>query len=234
MKWIERQERVEYEAFSAIDELCEEFNLKISFYPKVYWVGRTLKFEDFGFPTCLEEEFDERINTKQSCYFYKEKVILINKYRWHDIFEESSHFLHISVSQLDLEKKTLREGLWMNVMVEMLGFFGARVLGSKAVNDYFKYPDLMKFYSKEKDYFNLRLNEVINFGLSDSNQFYNCFIYQQGYYLGDILFHNLIKGKISNKEISTLFRDKLDGKNYSRNKVLELRERFWKLPLVNC
>lgn len=231
MKWLERQERVEREVYNAIDDLADEIGLKVLFYPEVYWLGRTIKFEDIGFPNRLEDEFVQRASSKQSSCYPKQNTIIINKYRWHDIFEESSHFVHLSNSQLDLEKKTFREGLWTNVVVEMLGFLGARILGSGVRNGYFKLPDLMRYYSSEKDFFNLKQDGIDGIDLSDHNNFYLYFIYQQGYCLGDVLFTNAVSGNVKNREIRGLFKDNLEGKNKSRDKVLELRERFWKMPV---
>ena len=44
---------VEESTFQIIDELADELNLEVPFYPEVYWLGRNLKFKTLGLP---EEE----------------------------------------------------------------------------------------------------------------------------------------------------------------------------------
>ena len=224
MRWDERQAKVKELSYQSIDELSDEFNLDLPFYPEVYWIGRSLDFDYLGLPSKLRDEFDDRFSLRLSSYFRDQSVILINKYGRHDIFEESTHFLHLINSGIEMDD-SLRNGLWKNVFIEMLGFFGARFLGSSAINGYGT-SDLMKYYSPESDSFDFSSDNIYG---DDFNyeSFFSDFIYQQGYHLGEVLFFKFINGKISRREISNMFGDNLRGSSNAREKVLELRSKFW-------
>lgn len=111
----------------------------------------------------------------------------------------------------------------------MLGFFGARFLGSSAINGY-NSKDLMIFYSPELDRFDFTPRHFCQDNFSQES-FLSDFVYQQGYGLGDILFFNFINGGISRREVSKMFDDDLRGSSNAREKILGLRSRFW--PIVH-
>ncbi len=237
MRWIEKQDRVEQEVYSAIDELSEEFGLDVSYYPEVYWIGKTLDFKDVGLPKESEDEFDERFFLKISFCDHEHNSIIINRYRWHDIFEESSHFIHLDNSgvNLNLSSKGI---LWKNIYVEMIGFFGARVLGSNARNGYLDYEDLMPFYSSEKERFYFNGNRIIqSYGFDkegfNKERLNDFFVYQQGYGLGEALFHNYIFNNIKRREIRSILTNDLSKKDSAKDNILELRERFWPIKTLS-
>lgn len=224
MKWIERQKRIEQEVYSSIDSLCDEFNLELGYYPEVYWVGRSVNFEFLGLPDHLEEEFNNKKKNKISSYFVDQNAIFINQYRWHDIFEESSHFFHISLSSIDFNDEG--EYFWKRIITEMIGFLGGRILGSDAINMYIKYPDMALYCNlrdkkKYKPFFQGKEN------IEELDEFV---IYQQGYGLADVLFYNMEKGKIKKREIKDILLDDFDERGSAKEKFFELRERFWPLP----
>ena len=40
MNWIEKQEKLQWKVENCMDELADEFDLEIQFYPAVYYVGK--------------------------------------------------------------------------------------------------------------------------------------------------------------------------------------------------
>ena len=228
MRWNERQAKVESLSYQSIDELSDEFGLSLPFYPEVYWIGRTIDFDDLGLSSRLRDEFNDRKTLGLSSYFKDQRVILINKYRRHDIFEESTHFLHLVNSKLGLQGP-LKDVLWRDIFVEMLGFFGARFLGSKAINGY-QGDYLMSFYNPESDNFSFDNGLTLD---DNPDSFFYDLIYQQGYALGDILFFNFINGKLTRREIAKMFNDDFNNGEDARQKILKLRERFWPIRVLS-
>ena len=48
MRYSERQRKVENSVYEAVDEIADELDLEIPFYPEVYWIGRSMDFDSLG------------------------------------------------------------------------------------------------------------------------------------------------------------------------------------------
>ena len=48
MRYEQKQKKIEQKTYDFIDEIANEFDLKVPFYPEIYWVGQKLKFEKLG------------------------------------------------------------------------------------------------------------------------------------------------------------------------------------------
>ncbi|MBI2628664.1 hypothetical protein HYW74_01110 [Candidatus Pacearchaeota archaeon] len=224
MRWCERQHEIESKVHESVDEISDEIGLDVPSYPEVFWTGKTIYFEDTGLPDYLWEEFENRKKSKASYFIPKFKVIILNDYRTHEIAEESAHFFHFSVSGIDNKRPNItKNSICLEILIEMLGFFGAKIAGSEVTSGYTKWPDLSRLDKKNQNEF--RKNLERRYGRDFD--FEELFIHQQGYGLGERLYYDYIHGKISIVEIRKLFLSRFDGKNEASNKFAELKERLW-------
>jgi hypothetical protein len=216
MRWAETQSRVEEAVDDAIDEIADEFDLEVPYYPEVHWVGRTLEFEDLFFPERYRDEFEDHVFYGDSCYYYEQNVIVIGKKDNHHFSEEASHFLHFVNSGMAFHEGNYEMIFSLDVLIEMLGFFGSKLICPERKNKFTKKKDLMSFFSKEK-----RNEKIVN---NPNSSFYT---YQQGYGLGDRLFYSYITGETSKGEIRDLFLSDFKEKDYAPMKFLHLRQKLW-------
>lgn len=222
MRWLKRQEKIEAEVYEAIDELADELGLKIPYYPTVFWVGRTLKFEDTGLPKRKKKIFNSRILKGESC-LVAPRFIFIVKNDLEAIREEASHFVHFVVSQIKINRRALPEIICVRAISEMLGICGAKILGSKRKNNFEIVPDLSRL--DEDDW--QTICEALPDYFQTDYDFYEFYAYQQGYGLGERLFYQYIQSHISRKFIRHLFLDPLRGKKSASKKFRWLKKRFW-------
>jgi hypothetical protein len=138
MRHEERQKAVERKVHEAIDELSEEFDLEVSHYPEVYWIGRKLKFEDLGLPEKSRKDFNyARKRGNGSACLHSPRIIFIGTDHPHDIGEESMHFLHdCSAKTPPGFKYWLMDEEARGVISEALGIFGAKVLDPSIRNTF--------------------------------------------------------------------------------------------------
>ena len=74
-KILER--KIEQETYNIIDELSEELNLPVPFYPEVYYINRKSKFETLGLPKRGWEDFELVKKYKNSLCSNRPPIILI-------------------------------------------------------------------------------------------------------------------------------------------------------------
>ncbi|MFA5020859.1 MAG: hypothetical protein WC517_02240 [Patescibacteria group bacterium] len=225
MRWQERQDRVEAAVYEAIDELADVLNLEVPFYPEVFWIGRTLKFEDTGLPAFRRDFFEIR-RTRRESYFYPRNTIIINSASdQNTINEEASHFLHFAVSGLRFGSRSLGETVCLRVITEMLASFGARLLGSgrHADNRWEIIPDLSRL--PESDW--QKIIDACSDWIRSYTDFCELYIYQQGYGLGNRLYCEYLAGQVSLGFIRNLFLDDLTGADSSTKKFLKLKKKLW-------
>lgn len=216
MRFEERQEKIQQQCYDAIDELADEFNLDVPYYPEVFWVGRTINFEDLGLSGHYEEEFNFR-KGKRSYFLYKPKIIILNKPKNVDITEESSHFLHMVNSKYRFKGRTREDELYLRILCETIGFFGSKFL----------YPGRKKSYHDLHDLSLVPIEELEDVFQGYEDYFTEIYIYQQASGLGESLYINYMIGNIPKKQIKNLFSNPFKRKNATINKFYELRQKFW-------
>jgi hypothetical protein len=208
MRWSERQRIVEEAVDDVIDELACEFNLEIPYYPEVWWCGKPLKFDDTRLLERYREDFEWARKNKSSLYLYRPGVVLVNQYLRHHIAEEATHFLHFVNARPTFYDKTPQERFFLNIFVEMLGFFGSKVVNSDreafpAEIDLMDYPlgERQRIFNEDPEYW----------------------IHQQGYELGDRLYYSYISGEIMPETIQGYFSYDFKKKNSSAYVYFGLR-----------
>ena len=222
MRWQEKQAKIEADVYEAINELEDEIGVVAPYYPTVFWVGKTIEFEDTGLAERKQARFFKKVLARESCLMWP-RIILIFKNDPEAIKEEAAHFIHLSVSGLKLSGHSIQETICARAIAEMLGIFGAKMLGSHRKNNFEIVPDLSRLNADDwqvicdalPDYFQTN---------SDFYEFYAC---QQGYGLGERIFYQYVLGNISQKFIKGLFLDPLIGPKAASQKFIRLKKRFW-------
>jgi len=223
MRWIERQKKIEERTYEAIEEIAEELNVEVPFYPEVWWKGRNLSLDDLG----LSKEIQAGIESYtglESYYLYKPQIILISKDLDFHIAEESAHFLHLISSGI---KKPEREGadiFYLEALIETFGFFGSKIICPERENHYLRTKDILSFSPRD-------MEEIFD-SWGNRIQATEFLIHQQGYCLGERLYYSYINGDVSKKYLRKLFLSDFAEEGEATKTFLRLRNRFWKFDVV--
>ncbi|MFA5125022.1 MAG: hypothetical protein WC473_04360 [Patescibacteria group bacterium] len=228
MRWQKKQAQVEGLVYDALAELSECLSIELSCYPEVWWIGKTVKFNDLGLPKSLKDEFEIRLAGGLSYYLVKQQIIIIgSKSTRHSILEESSHafnFLSSGVSyKVANKRRNVKDYMALGMLVELMGMLGARLLGSDWENPYEDFPDLMLFDDKSRD----NIRRVLLEALGENIDFEEFFIHQQDYGLADRIYAKYLSGEVGLAWIRKLFLDDFSGPDGAINAYTRLRNRFW-------
>jgi len=223
-----RQETIEVAIFDAIDEIAEEFNLNIPFYPDVHCLDKSTGFDDFYLPDYFKKDFNNIVRSLDACFIQESCSIVLglNPLK-SDYGEEATHFVHHTNSGIKRKRRDNSELEFINCLSEMLGYFGSLVLGEERINHYSQWPDP---YSQKKEFHEflkeLRKKYPNPIFLMDH------MIHQQGYGLGERLFYSYQNSDISKKDIMDLFKNDFSEKNEARRKFVEMREKLgWQINI---
>ncbi len=234
MRSVEKQRNLEEDIFLAVDELAEEFNLKITHYPHVYYLSRKASFSHLGLANSYREDFNM---VRDGCWgaIFLEKpscILLSSKKKDSFILEEVSHFVHFMSSGDKVYARSRKDIVFACYIKEMLGFFGSLVLGAERQNPFSSWPDfygdpkVFADFVKEKNAFAYSQDKVILWG--------DNIIHHQGYSLGERLFFEYASGKITRKEIRSIFINPLSRKNDAGKLFFDLRSRLgWPIKIEN-
>jgi hypothetical protein len=219
MLWEERQKKVEKVAYKSLETIANELDVPIPFYPKVYWIGRKLKFEELNLPYKYKKEFNSVKKWKKGEYLFESKVILIGGYFLEDIGEEVGHFLHLNSSNISkISLKTVNDFCLYSI-IEMFGFFCSKLIKPTRENNYKIYKDALSNCSKSEEFAE---KEIKAFNRESDYEIFSE-AYQQGYGLGEEIFKAYKSGSISKKNIRKLFTNPLNEKNEPLKVFLELK-----------
>lgn len=233
MRWQERQDKIEAAVYEAINELADELGVDVPDYPLVVWAGRTVSFNDLCVPVRYLSMVDDiRIIfeycrcQKISFYYHELRTVFIFNDNLIDIKEESAHALHLLLTNPSLNKRGRQDKTCFDVLIEVNGFLGARLIGSTFSNPYQEFPDMSRLTDKGI----ADLKEVYGQDGLSEDDFVDDFIHQQGYGLGENIYQAYLKGRISLAFIRRLFLDRWPGKNSAIKKFKRLKKRFWLQP----
>jgi hypothetical protein len=203
MRWKDRQRQAEEIVRDSIDELAEDFNLNVPYYPEVHYAARELRFEDLGLGEGYRVDFD---CLRKSCPLISdhERFVVFPGGIDNPAFlhEEATHFLHAKNSRIKCRNHSDVEIDKMLIMKEMLGFFGSLCLGERR-NPFKLHPDLYTEYVKSLDFTDRLENEC---GYNEG-QIHDYWVHKEGYNMGQMLFAEYSLGKISSGRITSLFRE---------------------------
>ena len=214
MRWIERQEKLQKKVEDCIDEIAEEFDLKVPYYPESYFVTRSSKFEDYALPERMRDNFEDMKKRKSGeCWA---NPLIVWATNWDiDISEESSHALNFMLSG---QKKysSKRDMFFVDCLSEVCGFLGSKIIDSSRKN-----PFLI-----EQDIYQMPGEEIVKF--LDKN--YEIGVHQQGYILAEIMHYEYLKDNLKKAEIAKLFKTNFDEPDLALETFDVLRKRFWPMP----
>jgi len=66
MRWQEKQAKIEADVYEAINELEDEIGVVAPYYPTVFWVGKTIEFEDTGLAERKQARFFKKVLARES------------------------------------------------------------------------------------------------------------------------------------------------------------------------
>lgn len=132
---------------------------------------------------------------------FKCNLILIGDLDEEHTSEEASHFLHVHNSHIKYLKRNVVDAVSSRIIMEMLGFFGSKLLCPKRINPY-----RISEPTGEPQYLIDKMEKIFK---SEDGKLLG-FIYQEGYILGEKLFDSYLAKNISKRRIRNLFRDPLE------------------------
>jgi len=228
MYYKERQEKIEEAVFDAIEEIADEFDLGIPFYPTVSCLERNVEFEDSGLPSYFEQDFENLQGEWEAVFIEKPYTIILSSRGLNSVYgEEATHFVHHVNSGIKKSKRKDLDGGFVFCLSEMLGYFGSLVLGEERRNQYSEWPDP---YSEPKEFkkFLIQLKKKY----AQPIFLLDHVIHQQGYGLGERLFYAYQNSAITRKEITDLFKNDFRAYNSARKTFVEMREKLdWSIHI---
>ena len=218
MRWEERNSKIEERVDDMVDDIAEEFDLVIPFYPETYWVGKKLNFGDLHLPKNCFRSFQDAKENKSGLNYCSHNMILVGRESDHLIGEEAAHFLYHQNSGVKQWGREYPDILGIKIYHEMLGFFGSKLADSSR-----KYEPERTDWIISKNLDTDALSQIKKIMESkDIDTHYN-FIYDMGYGLGEKLFNHYISEKVSKKFVRDLFCDPLEKFGYPIWKFLNLK-----------
>lgn len=226
MNWRKRQDNIETDVYDAIDELSDLLGVEVPYYPTVFWVGRTLKFSDLNLRLSKKASFESRKSAHESYFMHPQIVVINTGYDNNAIKEEAAHFVHFAISGVSFSNRSLEEVVCLRVIAEMLGFLGARLIGSSDKNSFEAMPDLSRLNEDDwQDIIDACPDDIPSF-----TDFCEIYAHQQGYGLGERIYYQYLEGKVSLSFIKRLFLSPLSEGDSAKKKFIRLKNRFWPQP----
>jgi len=223
MRWQEQQDQIEAEVYDVIDELSDLLSIPISYYPEVWWMGKTVDSDMVFLPEYLREELEIRNSQGRSYYIIDKRIVIIAEKIKDDILEEASHSFHFMASGISNRSRGTIECLYLDSLVEMFGFLGARLVELDSKNPYEAFPDIFRLlHGSQKNISCLLLEES-----DDNYDLYDFFVYQQGYGLADRIYFEYLSGNVSLSRLRRMFLNKFSTPNSAKSYFTRLKNEFW-------
>lgn len=226
MEYSLRQSKLEEQTYEALCDLGDEFQTEVKDYPEVRWLGRLGKFEDLGLPERYRFSVEFNQSSGGSIFLYRPNIIILNRDSPHHINEEVAHCLHLRTSKLKLHDKDKKDWFALNVLIEMFGFLGSKILDPSRKNPYSKYPDYFSVASKCKVSLEEALGSLKDLDEETLSEF---LIHSQGYALGERMFYALEEGNLSRERVKKFLRKKFEKPRQATKTLERLRREFWQL-----
>jgi len=216
---------VEEKVFEAIEDIAEELQLSVPFYPEVHYIHRRVSFDDLWLPEREREQFEDYKGLRGSWYDNKLHMVFISHDAPEDISEEAAHFLHFTHSGIRYSNRSVRDAFALSVLVETIGFFCSKLIMPDRKNTYPDSPDLF-FMSPEQRKEFLRKAATINgvYRMDLADDFY---LYQQARGLGERMYYAFVTGDLSLPEFKRLFLSPFKVEASPSINLSHLKTRFW-------
>ena len=228
MRCFQRQKNIENKVYECIEDIANELNLKVPFYPEVYWVGRNFKIEKIGFSKKVSKWFNDNRKYKIGVFNKSKNTILISEERDIDISEEAGHFLHkVNSNPNGVLKKDSLNIFFNRIIEECVGYFSSKLLVPNRKSLSWRYKDRIPYNSQKKQEFFQILKKQLELEESKFLNYQNFLIYQQGYGLGERLFNSYVCGETNKGQIKRLICNPLKEKNAPIKKFLDLKQKYW-------
>jgi len=143
------QSEIEFAIHEAIEEIADEFSLKIPYYPEVYWIAGKFNYNMLSLPEKYRAFFNFIKKGRHSCCLGK-RIILIGSNDWEDLTEEAAHFVHYYNAEMPATLKKEEKNSIITFQ-EMMGFIGSSAVINNRINVYPESPDLFYLSAKERE-----------------------------------------------------------------------------------
>ncbi len=206
--------------------------------------------EDHEFSSEEKKQIKRQVELSESYYIPKRKWVYLANISLNHAAEEASHFIRHLMAGDDVPKGA-QDIFYGRVLQEALGFFGSKIVNPKrkclrvrdfeSMVDYFRRVKVPRDRTFELEVghsvLELKKMEKQNRALANPQnmiQHHDLFFgvsHALGYMLGEILYHAMMKGKLTKKEIGKLFRDSWMQEGKAFWVYGDLMARFASLPL---
>ncbi len=223
MRHSEKQEKIEYAVYRTIDDIAEEFGVKIDSYPEVNWIGRPkedipslgLSRQNQGFLTSLKK-------MKSSCTFGRKPIIFIVSDNFLDIAEESAHYVHFTASNSKPYLMNAPQQKSLRIICEAIAFLGTKFVIPQRKNVFTKYPDMFFMPPEEKK----KTLQLIA-KREEPSRVAEYFTYQQAYGLGERIFYDYLRGNTTKTDVTDLVTTHFGKKYDPVFTLLWLKMKYW-------
>ncbi|MFQ5532123.1 MAG: hypothetical protein ACE5ES_05915 [Candidatus Nanoarchaeia archaeon] len=203
MRRQKMQEHIVNEFDMLVDEIADELEVEIPYYPEVYWVGRNLEFEKLFIPENHRDEINELKKDRDSFFIPHINIFCIGRDDPIHLAEEASHFVHLVNSRLSHYDKNSVDLFATYVLTEMFGYFGSKLIHPDRRNCFRKHKSMLPPNLKNLNSLGKTLRRIAS--LRGEIE-YECEIYKQAHDLGEKLFQAYISKTIKKREIKNLLK----------------------------
>ena len=228
MRSSTRQARLEGKTYAAISALETELDIDVQEYPEVIWLGRQGKFEDLGLPERYRASVEASQKSGGSIFLYRPNIIILNRDYVHHVNEEASHCFHLRNAGITLADKTKQDWFAVNILIEMFGFLGSKILDPSRKNIYKDYPDYLSLAVTKGVSFEQALDPLRDLDEDELSEF---LIHSQGYGLGDRMFFALEGGQFSEDQIRAFVTKSFKEKGQATRALMQLRKGIWPIEV---
>jgi hypothetical protein len=227
MRYSVRKRRIEDKVYEALSSLEEEFGLNLKNYPEVVYMSKGTIPELLGLCPSLTDCVRESKQCGISRFLYKQNLVLITRDLPEHINEESAHCLHLNSANISLSRRTKADWFSINILIEMIGYLGSKVLDPSRKNQYRGYPDYFLIARKKEIDFKEALERIEDYEGDGEFNWTEFFVHQQGYTLAEKMFYALELGDLSTGSVSRIIKKDFNKEGSALRKFIDLRRRFW-------
>jgi len=207
------QSRTENYIYELIDDIAEEMEIGVPFYPEVYDVRSKEPFELLGLPEIFREHFETVKKEGLAYYIPSSKIILTASRKDDRCGEEAGHFLHMVHSGIKLKNRFPLDQFALGVLLEMFGFFCSKLVMPERKNSFYWQEDQLD--GEDIIDYLLRL-------ISSDDVDFDEVVHAYGYNLGDRLFNAYLAEEITLPRLKRIFYNDFRDDYSSLAKFLQL------------
>ncbi|NCN86709.1 hypothetical protein GW932_02660 [archaeon] len=194
------QKKLEQKVYDILFDLEDELDLDVKKLPEIYYVGKNFNFYSLNIDGTHFFTFEYVKKNNIAAFLPHYSIILSRTLNEGVLAEENGHFLF---EQFKVGANNPADYFARETLSEMIGFFSSKLVDSKRKNNLKR--DSLDNSKSIKDIF-----DTVKLHFDSGNE--EDLIHEQGYMLGEKLYHKYISNQISKKEIKKFILKPLKGK----------------------